>query len=90
MNQPTVYLVKAEQVGSNDINLFLYSALSKQFGDSFEVVNESTSDRILPNRKGMRKVKSYGIKSGGQNHSIHFDITEVSAANVSSQNWLGR
>jgi len=90
MSHPTVYLVKAEQVGSNDINLFLYKALAGQFGESFEEVNESTSDRLLPGRQGMRKVKSYGIKAGGQNHSIHFDITEVSAANVASQNWLGR
>jgi hypothetical protein len=90
MSQPTVYLVKAEQVGSDDINLFLYAALSKQFGDSLEVVNESTSDRLLPGRKGMRKVKSYGIKARGENHSVHFDVTEVSAANISSQNWLGR
>jgi hypothetical protein len=87
MSHPTVYLVKPEHVGSTDINMFLYSVLAKEFGDNFEVVNESTSDRLLPNAKGMRKVKSYGIKARGTNHSIHFDITEVSTA--SSINWMG-
>jgi len=87
MSQPNIFLIKAEQVGSDDINSFIYKALAAEFGDNFEVVNESTSDRILPNTKGLRKIKSYGVRARGTNHSLHFDITEVSAAG--SVNWMG-
>lgn len=89
MNQPNVFIVKAEQVGSTDVTQFLYSALAGQFGNNYEIVNESSIDRMVPYIKGIRKIRSFAIKSNGQNHSIHFDITEVSAANTSSQNWLG-
>jgi hypothetical protein len=87
---PNTFIVEASKVGSNDVVQFLYSALAAQFNNNFEVVNESTLDRLVPYAQGLRKIRSYGIKAGGQNHSIHFDITEVSAANVASQNWLGR
>jgi len=89
MSQPNIFLIKASQVGSTDINMFIYSALSKEFGNNFEIVNESTHDRMVPGFKGLRKIKAYGIQANGASHSLYFDITEVSTANTSSQNWLG-
>jgi len=87
---PNTFIVAAEQVTGGDVAQFLYSALAGQFNNNYEIVNESTLDRIVPYAKGTRKIRSFGIKANGVNHSLHFDITEVSSANMASQNWLGR
>jgi len=87
---PNTFIIAANQVTGGDVAQFLYSALASQFKGGYEIVNESTLDRIVPYAQGTRKIRSIGLKANGQNHSIHFDITEVSSANMSSQNWLGR
>jgi hypothetical protein len=87
---PNTFIVAASQVASGDVAQFLYSALSAQFKGGFEIVNESTLDRVVPYANGTRKIRSIGLKANGQNHSLHFDITEVSSTNMASQNWLGR
>jgi hypothetical protein len=87
--QPTIFQVKPEQVGSTDISQFLLNALAAEFGSNYEIVNEQTVDRIIPSHKGLRKIKSYLVNARGGSHSLHFDITEVSAANANAVNWLG-
>jgi len=84
---PNIFIVKAEQVGTNDVNQFIYSALAKQFGENFEVVSESTIDKIVPYATGLRKIKAYAVNAGGVAHSLYFDITETSVNNTI--NWLG-
>jgi hypothetical protein len=87
MATPTIYQVKAEQVGTTDISLFLTSAISKQFNGEFAIVNESTMDRLIPGFKGKRKIRSYAVEAGGTTHSLHFDITDASVAQA--VNWTG-
>jgi len=89
MTQPNVFIVKPEQVGSTDIAQFLLNVISKEFDGKYEIKSESTQDRIVPHAKGLRKIKSYLIEARGGDHSLHFDITEVSAANANAVNWLG-
>lgn len=78
--EPAVYIVKPEQVGHMEINEFLHQALSKQFeGTHYSIVSEQTLDRFTHYSNGkMRKIKGYSIDVGGENHTIYFDVTEVS------------
>lgn len=78
--EPAVYIVKPEQVGHVEINEFLRQALSRQFdGTNYSIVSEQTLDRVTHYSNGkMRKIKGYAIDVGGENHTIYFDVTEVS------------
>jgi hypothetical protein len=87
MSSPTIYQVKAEQVGTSDISFFLTSAIARQFQGEHSIVNESTMDRLIPGFKGKRKIRSYAVEHGGRTHSLHFDITEASVAQA--VNWSG-
>jgi len=87
MSFPIIYQVKAEQVGTTDISHFLTSAISKQFNGSYEIVNESTMDRLVPGFQGKRKIRSYAVEASGTTHSLHFDITDASLAQA--VNWTG-
>ena len=87
---PNVFVVKPEHVGSTDVPQFLLNAIALEFGSNYEIVSETTMDRMIPNHKGLRKIKSYLVNARGGSHSLHFDITEVSAANANAVNWLGR
>jgi len=89
MSHPNVFIVKPEQVGSTDVPQFLLNVISKEFDGKYEIKSEQTQDRIVPYAKGLRKIKSYLVEARGADHSLHFDITEVSAANANSVNWLG-
>ena len=85
--QPTVYQVKPEQVGGQDIMQFLRQQISYNFNGSYEIVNEQTMNRIIPGHKTPRRIVSFLVEANGQQHSIFFDTTECSAA--SNVNWLG-
>jgi hypothetical protein len=88
--EPVVYIVKPEQVGHMEINEFLRQAISKQFeGTNYSIITEQTLDRITRYSNGkMRKIKGYSIDVGGENHTIYFDVTEVSI-NISKTAGLG-
>ena len=85
--QPTIYQVKPEQVGGQDIMQFLRQQISYNFNGSYEIVNEQTLNRIVPGFKTPRRIVSFLVEAGGQSHSIFFDTTDCSAA--SNINWLG-
>jgi predicted transcriptional regulator len=83
MNQPVVYRVTPEQVGQEDVNDFLRTALSKQFADkNYSIVNEQSLDRYINGQK--RKIKAYAIEVDSVTHSIYFDVTEVGVLNNTS------
>jgi len=85
--EPQVYQVKPEQVGGQDIMQFLRQQISNNFNGNFEIVNEQTMNRIVPYSKTPRRIVSFLVEAGGQQHSIFFDTTDVSAA--STINWIG-
>jgi hypothetical protein len=85
--QPTIYQVKPEQVGGQDIMQFLRQQISRNFNGAYEIVNESTMNRIVPYSKTPRRIVSFLVEAGGQSHSIFFDTTDCSAA--STINWIG-
>lgn len=87
MAEPTIYQVKPEQVGGMDIMQFLRQQIAHNFGNNYEIVNEQTQNRIVPYSKTPRRIVSFLVEAGGQQHSIFFDTTECSAA--SNINWLG-
>jgi hypothetical protein len=85
-----IFTVKPEHVGSTDVPQFLLNVIAAEFSNNYEIVSETTMDRMVPNTKGLRKIRSYLVNARGGSHSLHFDITEVSAANANAVNWLGR
>jgi hypothetical protein len=88
MAEPTIYQIKPEQVGGQDVMQFLRQQIAHNFNNSYEIVNEQTMDKIVSYSKTPRRIVSFLVEAGGQTHSIFFDTTEVSTA--SSINWLGK
>jgi hypothetical protein len=87
MAEPTVYQVKPEQVGGKDIMQFLRQQISNNFNGNFEIVNEQTLNKLVSYSKTPRRIVAFLVEAGGQQHSIFFDTTDVSAA--STINWIG-
>jgi hypothetical protein len=85
--EPQVYQVKPEQVGGQDIMQFLRQQISRNFNGNFEIVNEQTLNKIVSYSKTPRRIVAFLVEAGGQQHSIFFDTTDVSAA--STINWIG-
>lgn len=87
--QPTVYQVKPEHVGDNDVNDFLHQCIAKEFaGKEYFIVNESLLDRTTPySPTKFRKIKAYAIETEGQPVSLFFDVTDVITASKTS--WFG-
>jgi hypothetical protein len=88
MDKPNIFIVKKEQVGSQDINEFLRSALAKEFGENdFMIMNEVTLDSITHYSRVPRKLKGYSISAKGSNHTIYFDITDAGSVNQDKNSW---
>jgi hypothetical protein len=87
MAEPTIYQIKPEQVGGQDIMQFLREQISKNFNGAYEIVNEQTMNRLVSYSKTPRRIVSFLVEAGGQSHSIFFDTTECSA--TGSVDWLG-
>jgi hypothetical protein len=87
MAEPKVYQVTPEQVGGKDIMQFLRQQISNNFNGNFEIVNEQTLNKIVSYSKTPRRIVAFLVEAGGQQHSIFFDTTDVSAA--STINWIG-
>ena len=89
--QPNIYQITPEHVGGDDIHQFLHKAIAKEFaGKEYYIVSETTLDRPTPYSLKPRKIVAYGVEYGGETHAIYFDITDVSVANTTASNWLGR
>jgi hypothetical protein len=86
-DKPIVYQVKPEQVGGKDIMDFLRQQIARNFNNNYEIVNEQTLSKMIPGYKTPRRIVAFLVEAGGQNHSIFFDTTDVSAA--STINWIG-
>lgn len=87
MSEPTIYHVKPDQVGGKDVMQFLREQIARNFNNSYEILNEQTLSKITPYSKTPRRIVAFLVDAGGQQHSIFFDTTDVSAA--STINWTG-
>jgi hypothetical protein len=87
--KPTVYKVRPEQLGGQDVNDFLNQCIAKEFaGQEYFIVNESVLDRVTPEfPTQLRKIKAYSVNVNGAAVALYFDITEVQSTYGSS--WLG-
>jgi len=80
MAEPTIFQVKPEQVGGQDIMQFLRTQIARQFNNNYEIVNEQTLNKIVSYSKTPRRIVAFLVEAGGQPHSIFFDTTDCSAA----------
>jgi hypothetical protein len=87
MAEPTIFQVKPEQVGGQDIMQFLRTQIARQFNNNYEIVNEQTLNKLVSYSKTPRRIVAFLVEAGGGQHSIFFDTTDCSAA--TNINWLG-
>ena len=83
---PVIYVVKQEQVGSEDLGTFLRSAISKQFeGKEYYIAKEEIQERPTHYSTTPRKLRGYMINENNERgHAIWFDITDVKTVT-----WVG-
>ena len=88
MSYPTVYHVKPEQVGKEDLQDFLRKAIQRQFeGREYYVSKELIEEKITHYSSTPRKLRGFLINEGNSaGHAIWFDVTECS----SGINWMNR
>lgn len=86
MDKPIIYIVKQEQVGSEDIGDFLRRAISKQFeGKEYYVAKEELVERPTYYSKTPRKLRGYMINENNSvGHAIWFDVTDIKTVT-----WVG-
>ena len=86
MEQPPIYIVTQQQVGSEDIGDFLRKAISKQFeGKEYYVAKEEIVERPTHYSKTPRKLRGYMINENNTvGHAIWFDITDIKTVS-----WVG-
>jgi hypothetical protein len=85
---PTIYQVKPEQVGKEDLSTFLRRAISKQFdGKEYYIAKESIEEKPTPYSTTPRKLRIFAINENNSvGHVIYFDVTECE----NGINWLSR
>jgi hypothetical protein len=88
MSHPTVYHVKPEQVGKEDLQDFLRKSIQRQFeGREYYVSKELIEEKITHYSSTPRKLRGFLINEGNSTgHAIWFDVTECS----SGINWMNR
>lgn len=88
MSQPTIYIVRPEQVGREDLQDFLRKAVQKQFeGKEYYVAKELIEEKPTHYSQTPRKLRGFVINEGNTTgHVIYFDVTDVPGG----INWLGR
>lgn len=86
MDKPIIYIVKQEQVGSEDVGDFLRKAIAKQFeGKEYYVAKEEIVERPTYYSKTPRKLRGYMInENNSAGHAIWFDITDIKTVT-----WVG-
>ncbi len=77
--KPTVYVITPEHVAGEELNDFLRKCIAKEFeGRGYTIQSESCMDRMVHYSTEPKKIASFLVSSGGENHSIFFDVTAVS------------
>jgi hypothetical protein len=86
--QPTIYHVRPDQVGGEDLQEFLRKQITKQFeGKDYYITKELIEEKPTNYSKTPRKLRGFMInESNSLGHAIWFDVTECSAG----INWMGR
>ena len=86
MDNAPIYIVKQEQVGSDDLGDFLRRAISRQFdGKEYYVAKEEIVERPTHYSKTPRKLRGYMINENNSvGHAIWFDITDIKTVT-----WVG-
>lgn len=78
MKQDTIYIVKPEQIGTEDVGTALLRAIDIQFrGKEYYVAKEELVTRTTYYSKTPRKLRGYMINENGVGHAIWFDITDI-------------
>jgi hypothetical protein len=77
--EPTIYKVTQQQVGREDLGVFLRNAISKQFeGKEYYICKEEIVERPTAYSSTPRKLRGYLInESNSIGHSIWFDVTDI-------------
>jgi hypothetical protein len=83
---PTIFIVKQEQIGSDDVGDFLRRAISKQFeGKEYYIAKEELVEKPTHYSKTPRKLRGYMINENNTaGHAIWFDITDIKTVT-----WVG-
>ena len=86
MDNAPIYIVKQEQVGSDDLGDFLRRAIARQFdGKEYYVAKEEIVERPTHYYKTPRKLRGYMINENNSiGHAIWFDITDIKTVT-----WVG-
>lgn len=76
---PNIYIVKQEQVGSEDVGDVLRRAIEKQFeGKEYYIAKEQLLETPTHYSKTPRKLRGYMINENNSvGHAIWFDITDI-------------
>ena len=86
MATPVYFIVKPEQVGSEDVGDFLRRAIAKQFeGKEYYVAKEELVTRPTHYSATPRRLRGYMINENNTiGHAIWFDITDIKTVT-----WVG-
>lgn len=88
INNPPIYMVTKEQVGSADVNEFLRNAIDREFGNSdYMIGTELVKETITHYSKTPRKLKGFSVITGGRNITIYFDITDVTSVDLNKHSY---
>jgi len=74
----TIFIVKPEHIGTEDIGTALRRAIEIQFkGKEYYIAKEEIAKRSTHYSKTPRKLRGYMINENGVGHAIWFDVTDV-------------
>jgi hypothetical protein len=78
MLKDTYFIVKPEQVGTEDVGTALKRAIDIQFrGKEYYIAKEELAFRVTPYSKTPRRLRGYMINENGVGHAIWFDVTDI-------------
>lgn len=78
MLKDTIFIVKPEQIGTEDIGTALRRAIDTQFrGKEYYIAKEELVTRTTHYSKTPRKLRGYMVNENGVGHAIWFDITDI-------------
>jgi len=86
MSNPTIYIVKQEQVGREDLGDFLRRAIAAQFeGKEYYVAKEEIVEKSTHYSNTPRKLRGFMINENNTvGHAIWFDVTDIKTVS-----WIG-
>jgi hypothetical protein len=78
MVNEVIFIVKPEQIGSEDVGTALRRAIDIQFkGKEYYIAKEELVKRSTYYSKTPRKLRGYMINENGVGHAIWFDVTDL-------------